>query len=42
MIDKEGWELIKYQSCHDLSFLPKDLPNMSVNACHIKDEMFAI
>ena len=41
-IDKEGWESIKYWPCHDLSFLPKGLPNMLVNTRHIKDEMFTI
>jgi len=41
-INNSGNETIKYHPCHDLSFSPQDLENLSVNTRHKEEDIFNI
>ena len=41
-IDESGNETTKYRLCHNLSFSPQSLENLSVNARYKEEEIFNI
>jgi hypothetical protein len=41
-IDEEGNKKTKYCSYYDLSYSPKHMKNLSINAYHLEEEIYAI
>jgi len=41
-IDKYGQDKTKYQPCYNLLYSSKYLENLSINKCHLEEEMHTI